>query len=298
MRGMNWWAQQFRTPGLLPDILRLKWIWWNGGRGFLDLETPRTFNEKLQWIMLYWRDGLMPVCSDKYRAREYVAAKAGPEILNGLYGVWERPAEIDFDALPDSFALKVNHHCGGNVLCRDKKTLDRTAARQFLGRYLRRDLYRSGVEWCYKDIPRRIIAEEYLEEDGKPPNDYKFFCFNGEPLFLALHVDRFQDYQRNYYDLDWNLLPLETKQTKRCDRAFGRPARLDEMAQIARQLSADFPFVRVDLYCIEDRIRFGEMTFYPSGGRLNFVPESYDLYWGDRLQLPGREAAGTHRMPG
>ncbi len=289
---MGWLAEQRKALELLTDIVKIKWVWWNWKHQGLDLENPRTFNEKIQWTKIYWRDERMRICADKLRVREYVAAKAGPGILNELYGVWDRAEDIDFDALPDSFVLKATHHSGGNVLCPDKRALDRPAAIRFLNRCLRQDIYRSGREWCYKDLPRRIVAERYLEEDGKTPADYKIFCFNGEPLFMALHTDRFTDHQRGYFDFEWNPMPFTVALDKPFVRPPAKPARLDAMAQIARQLSADFPFVRVDLYHIDDRIWFGEMTFYPGGGRLPFSSGADDEYWGDRLRLPGQGSCG------
>lgn len=295
---MEWLERQRRSLGLMQDILKLKIIWWNWKKRHLDLDNPRTLNEKMQWLKIYWRDERMTLCADKYRVREYVKAKAGAGILNDLYGVYDTAADIDFDALPDSFVLKVNHTCGGNVLCPDKSRLDRNAARLFLDRHLRRNHYRKAREWCYKDIPRCIIAERYLEQDGKPPTDYKFFCFNGEPLFMGVFIDRFGNHQRDYLDIGWNPMPFAAAHIPPCEQPPPRPARLDDMAQLARVLSADFPFVRVDFYSIGDRIWFGEMTFYPSGGRIPFSPESYDRYWGDRLQLPDRDALGTYGKPG
>ncbi len=288
---MNGWTKPRESLHLLPDILKLKLIWWNWQNRLLDLENPRSLNEKLQWMKIYWRDERMRICADKYRVREYVTEKCGPEFLNELLGVYERAEDIDFDALPDSFVLKVNHTCGGNLLCRSKAELDREAARRFLNGYLHRDHYRKAREWCYKDIPRRIVAERYLEENGKPPVDYKFHCFNGEPLFIGLHLDRFDRQLVKFYDPAWNLLPFTV--TPETDREvhLPPPACLDEMLALSRQLSADFPFVRVDLYCVNQQVWFGEMTFYPSAGRIAFSPASYDEYWGRRLYLPERRLA-------
>ena len=226
----------------------------------------------------------MTLCADKYRVREYVAEKAGPEILNEFYAVYERVDEINFDNLPDAFALKVNHHSGGNVFCRDKAQLNRSAARKKLKTFLDHDHYIGAREWAYKNIPRRIICEKYLEENGKPPIDYKFFCFHGEPLFIQVNMDRFEKHHRNCYDLQWNLQPF-TLSHPNCEFIVEKPSRLDEMVKIAKKLSADFPFVRVDMYCIEGKVLFGEMTFYPGGGGECFSPESYDELWGAKLHL-------------
>jgi hypothetical protein len=235
---------------------------------------------------LYGRDERMRICADKYRVREYVTEKVGPEILNELYGVYKSVDDIDPDALPDSFALKVNHVSGGNVLCRDKSRLDWKAAKKLLNKYMRRDNYKACVEWSYKDIPRRIVAEKYLDENGKEPTDYKFHCFNGKPFYVGVHQDRFRDHQRNYYDLDWNVMPFTNPRVKGLEEVAAKPPRLDEMVRIAEKLSAGFPFVRVDLYNIEGRILFGEMTFFPNGGWGSFIPASYDEYLGNRIQLP------------
>lgn len=279
---------------ILPDLLQLRWIWLLKYRSWLNLAQPRTFAEKLQWIKLYGRDERMRICADKYRVREYVAQKVGPKILNELYGVYERVEDVDLARLPESFALKVNHHSGGNVFCKDKAKLDWPAAKKFLNKYRRRDHYKACGEWSYKDIPRRIVAEKYLEENGKAPTDYKFFCFNGKPLFLGVFVDRFGDCRRSYFDLDWNVLPFAgSTKYELSDEAIPRPDRLEEMAVIAGKLAAGFPFVRIDLYCVGGKVIFGEMTFFPAGGWLNFSPASYDEYWGGKIRLPDRcEAAG------
>ncbi len=285
---MTWASKQTEKLQFFLDFVRIQRVWHRSRGKWLDMDNPRTFNEKLQWLKLYWRDDRMTICADKYRVREYIAEKVGPGILNDLYGVYERAEDINFEELPASFVLKVNHHSGGNVLCRDITKLDRSAACTFLNQYLRQDHFKPAREWSYKNIPRRIIAEKYLEENGKPPTDYKIFCFNGEPLFIEVDKDRIENHVRNCYDLEWNLLPFIYK-FPNMEEPVMKPTGLKDMLHYAKILSADFPFVRVDFYCIQGRVWFGEMTFYPSGGTGRFSPESYDEYWGNYLILPKRQ---------
>src|SRR5262249_42381758 len=175
----------------------------------LDLKNPQTFNEKLFWLMLYYRSPLLTRLADKYEVRTYVAERVGPSILNELYGVWDRVGDIDFTTLPEAFVLKVNWGSGMNIFCPKKSELNVHDTKASLASWMSRSYYGAYREWCYKNIKPRIICERLLADPiwGTPP-EYKFFCFGGEPRFVEVILARFTRYRRDFFDLEWHLLPF------------------------------------------------------------------------------------------
>ena len=256
----------------------------------LDLNDPKTLDEKLMWLKLrYYRDGeTVTQCADKYRVREYVRQAGCGALLNDLIGVYDRPEDIPWDSLPDRFALKCNHGCGYNLLCTDAAAFDRAAAARRLKRWLREDYWRLYAEINYRRIPKKIVCEAYLEgENGQPPADYKFYCFHGRPDCVLVCVER-AEYPRFYFfDRSWQLLRINPDgQAAPEDFTLPRPAALEAMFDYAARLSAPFPFVRVDLYALEERVVFGELTFTPSMAMdAKRLPET-DRAFGDLLTLP------------
>lgn len=252
----------------------------------LNLDVPATFNEKIHWMMLHYRIPEMPRLADKYEVRSHVAARVGEWVLNDLYGVWENPADVDFQQLPDSFVLKVTSGSGQNILCRDKSLLNVEQARSQLRDWMRQNEYWVGREWAYKNIKPRIICERFLTDDrGHIPCDYKLFCFHGEPSFVQVDTDRFTNHSRDLFDLQWKLLPFNYSYPPSSIQ-IPKPKHLETMVSLARALSEGFPFVRVDFYSTQERVVFGEMTWYPEGGLGRFDPEEYDLEIGRSLTLP------------
>ena len=256
----------------------------------LNLEDPQLFSEKLQWLKLYDRNPLYTQLVDKYRVREYIAEKIGEEYLIPLLGVWDDPDDIDFDALPDQFVLKCNHNSGtGMCICRDKSKLDYKAVRKELKKGLREDFYLRHREWPYKDIPRKIICEQYIADsiDANGLTDYKFFCFNGYVESVMLCIDRhLGDVKFYFLDSQWKLLK-HNKRGLEAPEGFApqKPQCMDEMFALAAQLSDGLPAVRVDLYESNGQIYFGEMTLYPSGGfDPNLLP-STDEHFGQLIKL-------------
>lgn len=256
----------------------------------LNLENPETFNEKLQWLKLYDRRPEYTVMADKYLVRDYIAKKLGGEYLIPLLGVWDDPAEIDFDKLPRQFVLKCNHNSGlGMCICRDKSTLDVKKVRAGLRKGLKEDYYLYGREWPYKDIPRKIVCEQYMSDSSgtQELTDYKFFCFNGKADSVMVCLDRFSgDTKFYFFDRNWTLLPLNIR-GKNAPKGFTvpKPVCMDEMFEIAGKLSAGIPFVRVDLYECNGKIYFGELTFFPqSGFDANLLREA-DVYYGSLIHL-------------
>lgn len=253
-----------------------------------DIKNPKRYSEKLQWYKLHYRSDLMTQCSDKYCVREYVKKKGLGSILNQLYAVYDDVNDIDLMSLPDSFVMKTNNGSGTNYFCRNKSEFDFKDAKSHLAKWLKRDIYASGREWSYKNIQPRIIVEELLEDTENPfdgINDYKFLCFQGEPKYIVLDVDRYKGHKRNIYDANWNFIDVNTDHPNFGD-SFPKPIELDEMLQIARRLSEDFSCVRVDLYVVNRKIYFGELTFYPWTGYVKFDPDEFDFELGQHFQLP------------
>ena len=251
------------------------------------LDRPQDFNEKMQWLKLNWREEKLSVLADKFAVRDVVAAQAGPEILNELYGVYDRAEEINFAVLPKQFVLKATHGCGWNIICPDKKALDWEEARRKLACWLRNNYYFIGREWAYRDIKPRLICERYLHDrQGNPPIDYKIFCFNGVPRSISVCLERFVDLHYATYDTDWNKMDFFYEGIKDPVTPVPRPPNLDAMLEIARKLSVGLPFVRVDLYLVKGRIIFGELTFYPNNGIVKITPQRWLDQYGEWLHLP------------
>ena len=252
----------------------------------LSLEKPQELNEKIQWLKVYYRPKILNQLVDKYAVRQYVIDTIGEEYLNRCYGVYDNVSEVDFDSLPDQFVLKGVHGSGFNMIVKDKSKLNKTAARLKMKKWLFHNFYyKAGLEWAYKDVKPRIIAEEYLEEiDRGDLHDYKFFCFDGVPKFIHIDVDRFGNHQRLFYDTQWNKLPY--KHYLPNDANLEKPDTLEHMLRVSEKLSKDFPMVRVDLYSTKGKILFGELTFYPGNGILEFYPDDFNKIAGDYLTLP------------
>ena len=259
------------------------------GRG-LKLKNPERFTEKLQWYKLYYRNPVMKQCVNKYAVRDYVRQKGLEEILIPLYAHYSRAKEIDFDALPERFVLKKQHGGGGLdvIICTDKDKLDRERVRRNLAIG---DAYvpskRGGREWAYWGIETGIVAEQLLVNEQNPEagvDDYKILCYNGRAEFVIVDTDRFIGHKRNFYDRDWNNLHI-TSDCPACEREVPRPENYERMLEIAEKLSEDFPFVRVDLYNLSGRIYFGELTFYPWSGYVQFEPDEADFLLGKDFEL-------------
>lgn len=282
----------FKLFRVIPDYiyLQIKYRLIMGKK--LNLKNPRTFNEKLQCLKLYDRRPEYTMMADKYLVREYIAKTIGKEYLIPLLGVWDDPDEMDFGALPDQFVLKCNHNSGlGMCICKDKSQLNIEQVKKELRKGLKQDYYLAGREWPYKDIPRKIIAEKYMENDsGDELTDYKVFCFNGEPKIVLVCAERFTDagLRENFYDLNWNLINIQRPKHPNTKYSICKPESLGVMLDLARTLSQNIPFVRVDFYDINGKTYFGEMTFFPASGFEEFTPEEWDYKLGEWIKLPDK----------
>jgi len=270
-----------RYAGELKDWFKL----WSGKP--LDLENPQTFNEKVQWLKLYDSTPIKTRLTDKYLVREWVKEKIGDKYLIPLLGVWDKFDDIDFDRLPGKFVLKANHGSGWNIIVKDKSTFDKAAAKGKFNRWLNTNFaFINGLELHYKAISPKIIAEEFIENEGADLYDYKIWCFNGTPKFIMFLAERQVGLKMAFYDLAWNLLPF-TYIYPQYDKLVTKPDNLDEIINIAKKLCRDFIHVRVDLYRLDNgSLKFGEMTFTTASGACNWNSPEYDLVLGQMITLP------------
>ena len=258
----------------------------------LNLEHPKRYTEKIQWRKLCDNNPLYSVLSDKYAVRDWVKEKIGEEHLIPLLGVWDRAEDIDFDRLPDSFVLKTNNACGTNIFVRNKKDINRKLIVERLNRWLVYPFWAEAGQFHYKDIPPKIIAEEFMHCEGADDlTDYKFLCFHGKPYCCTVEVDRYHGHKQLVYDSDWNPQPWRVKQFEAYAGSIEKPAQYDEMLALAEKLCEGFSHVRVDLYVIRQKIYFGEMTFTPGRGYDPIVPDEYDFLLGEQWMIEQNQAS-------
>ena len=282
---------RFRILGMLswvPDSVMLR-IQYRVKMGrWPDLKHPKRWTEKLQSYKMNYRNPLLGTCVDKYEVRKYIEEKGLPHILTKLYAVYNDVDEIDLSELPESFVLKTTDGGGGLnvVLVNDKRTIDmyniKKEFKSWMGSF-KSGAVPLGREWAYSQIKSsRIVAEELLVNKENPEagiEDFKILCFKSEPKYIIVDKDRYIDHKRNFYDLGWNRVSVTTDH-EQFETPYPRPKNFDEMLRIAKVLSEDFPFVRVDLYNLEGKIYFGELTFYPWAGYVQFTPDNFDLELG------------------
>ena len=271
------------------NLIRIKFF--RSFKRLPNFKNPKTFNEKLQWLKLYDRNPEYTVMVDKVAVKEYVSRLVGEEYIIPTLGVWNNAEDIDFDALPDKFVIKCNHNSGdGMYICKDKSKMNVEEVREGLKKGLEQDYFMCHREWPYKNVPRKIIAEQYIEDgSGKDLNDYKIFNFNGEPHIIQVDFDRFTDHKKNLYTTDWELCDFSFNYPSHPEITIPRPEALDEMLRISRILAKDIPYVRTDFYSVNGKIYFGEITFFPASGYGKFSPEKYDELFGEMIPLPAKK---------
>lgn len=306
----RWVSESDRGARWLRPAVRLYRWWRRGGwrpaqsaiaRQFqqtfgypLDWSCPRTLNEKLNWMKLHVRDPRQRIVADKYAVRAWVQARLGAEPLIPLLAVHTRAEELDWEALPAAFVLKVNHGSGQNWIVTDKSREDQRRIRRTLREWLATSHYALSREWPYRGIPPRLLVEKLLlDEDGQIPADYKIHCFGGRGELIQVDLDRQTNHRRNFYDPDWRLQPFVWTEWEGNipkwpnGRPVPRPPHLPDMLRMAETLAADFPwYVRVDLLYCRQKVYFGEITFYHGGGFERLDPPEYDRFWGDRIPWP------------
>ncbi len=259
----------------------------------LNLENPKTFNEKLQWLKVYNRRPEYTAMVDKYEAKLYVSEKIGEEYIIPTLGVWESFDEIDFDALPNEFVLKCTHDSGGLVICRDKTKLDKKKAREKIEKSLKRNYYWNSREWPYKDVKPRIIAEKYMEDSATQElRDYKFFCFNGEMKVMFIASERYNETTEtrfDFFDREFQHLDFRNGHPN-ADVPPKKPEKFEEMCVLAEKLAGEIPLLRVDFYEVNGKVYFGELTFSHWGGMMPFEPKEWDEKLGGFIKLPNKES--------
>lgn len=267
--------------------LRLLFRLWVGYP--LNLNNPRTFNQKLQWLKLYDRKDIYTTMVDKFLAKEYVANLIGSEYIIPSIGVWNNPDEIEWNLLPPQFVLKTNHDGGGSgiIICKDKSKFDVTKAKQKLEKSLKTDIYHELREWPYKNVRRRVFAEKYLSEnDTSELLDYKVMCFNGVAKIIQVHKGRFHNQTQDLYDTKWHYLNYYQPDVKRSNEEIPKPLVLGKMLTLSEVLSTNIPFLRVDWYIVDNHLYFGELTFYDASGFDEFEPQEYNYILGEWINLP------------
>lgn len=274
----------------LPDKQYLKMQYFAIFKKKLDLDKPKTFSEKLQWLKLYDRKPEYTQMVDKYLVRDFIKEKIGEEYLIPLIGVWDLPDDIDFDALPERFVLKCNHNSGvGMYICKDKSKMDVEKVRSELRCGLAQDYYLTGREWPYKNVKPRIIAEQYMEDyETAELRDYKFFCFNGEPKALFVATERQvsgEEVKFDFFDMDYNHINVKNGHPNAKVHPE-KPKQFELMKDLSKKLSKNIPHVRVDFYEVNGKVYFGEMTFFHFSGFVPFEPEEWDYKLGEWINLP------------
>lgn len=277
----------------LPSSIYLRLYYTAMTGKWLNLKNPRTFNEKLQWLKLHDKRPDYTELSDKIAVRNYVEKKLGPGYTFPLLGVWESADEIDFSKLPNEFVLKCNHDSGSVRIIRDKAALtgdEINEIRKFFNRRVRKNFYLVGREYPYKEISRKVFAEQLMkpyDENVLSINDYKFFCFNGEPKLLLLASGRNTgNHFEDYFDMEFHYLPEVRNGWKPSKTPPQKPKCFEEMKQMAATLSAGIPQVRMDFYEINGKPYFGEYTFFSGGGFELFKPDEWEKKLGDWITLP------------
>lgn len=273
---------------LLPDKVYLNLVYFKHFKKFIDFKNPKTYNEKLQWLKIYDRNPIYTQMVDKYLVKKYIAERIGSEYLIPTLGVWEKAEDIDFESLPNEFVLKCNNDSGGIIICKNKEELDKNSTVSFLKKRLKSNGYWYGREWPYKNVSPRIIAEKYMKDNSGELIDYKIHCFNGKPRFILVCSSRFSlgGLREDFYDIDWKLMDVHRPNYPQSDYGIERPHNLNLMLELSEKLSAEIPFLRVDFYEVQEKIYFGELTFYPASGFGKFTPKAWNNKFGKWIELP------------
>ncbi|PRD46849.1 ATP-grasp fold amidoligase family protein [Sphingobacterium haloxyli] len=266
-----------------------------------NIDLPQTFSEKLLWSMFNHRDQVYIQCADKFEVRDYVKRKIGEEYLINSFGVFDHVDSIDFRSLPNQFVIKATHGSGWNIIVEDKDRENISNIRKRIRYWLKTNYFEFNREWPYKYMKKRVICEEFIgEERGTPPEDYKFFCFNGEPKLIQLDIGRFTSHKRNVYDTEWSRIGgVEIAHEQDENNIYPKPKNLKEMIDVARKLSEDFNHVRIDLYNVQGKVYFGEMTFFHGAGSAEyFRPKEFHLQLGEWFDLPSENINSWMRNDG
>lgn len=273
-------------PDLMSDRFHLEMNYLFTKREHLNLNHPVTFNEKIQWLKIYDRNPLYTKLVDKYLVKDWVKQKIGEEYVIPCLAKYDSPEDIKLDSLPEQFVLKCNHDSGSVVICKDKASFDLDNAKKKLAACLDTDTSSFFCEWAYRNVPRCIIVEPFLKEEGNDDlMDYKFFCFDGVPRIMYMSRDHSEQATTDFFDMDFNHLPIRMQAPPSKDLP-AKPEQFDKLKELASCLSQGIPQVRVDFYVVNDHIYFGEMTFYHCGGMVTVQPYEWNVKMGEMIHLP------------
>ena len=270
---------------LIPDIFYCSWKYKKYFGKKINLNNPQTFNEKLQWLKLYDRNSLYTNLVDKYEVRKYIAKIIGEEYIIPLIGIWDEFEDIDFSKLPNQFVLKCTHDSGSVLICNDKSKFNIEEAKRKINKALKRNFYYIAREWPYKNVKPRIICEKFISDKDTTPNDYKVLCFNGKAKLVEVHIDRFGNYKRYFYDEKWNKTKISQDNTI-SDYIYEKPILFENMIQLSEKLAANMYHVRVDWFIVSNKLYLGEMTLYHGAGFDPFDKEEDDYLLGSWIKLP------------
>ena len=280
------WKVTIKFVNFFSPTLATKLVHYKVTGDLLNLKRPISFNEKLQWLKLYWHDPLILICADKYEVYNYVKENGDPSILNNLIAVYDKAEDIVWEDLPEKFALKCTHGCGYNIVTADKSSLDSLDVIEKMRVWLKEIFGESSLEYHYAKIRPRIILEEYIEnKEGLLPLDYKIYCFNGVAKLVLVCSERDDGLKLDFFDLEWNRLNIGYKKNE-SDKEIVKPSCFYEMTKHAEMLAKPFPFVRVDFYDKDGIPILGELTFTPAANMANYYNEYGKRYLGDLLVLP------------
>lgn len=274
---------------ILPTKPALYLIYFRGYKKLLNLRNPKYYGEKIQWLKLYGGLEELGDFVDKYEVRKYVAEKIGEEHLIPVLGVYDSVDQVDFGSLPEKFVLKCTNGSQSVLICKDKANFDVEFAKKEMQKWLDDDFYKMKKEPQYKNVRNRILIEKYMEDDSGELRDYKFYCFNGKPLWYAIFSGRFSDKTVDSYTIDGTFLP-DCKnggpKVKSSKNPLPRLENLDEFVQLCEKLAEPFSAVRVDFYMINGRIYFGELTFTDGAGSEPICPmDKYDVAFAEKVPL-------------
>lgn len=276
----------FKIFRLLPDKLFLKLKFKLMMNKKLNFDNVQTYNEKLQWLKLYDRKPEYTKLVDKYGVREYIAETIGSEYLIPLLGVWDSFEDIDFSKLPNKFVLKYTHDSGSVFVCKDKSKIDYEQLKKDSKKWLKRNYYWVHREWPYKNVKPRIVCEQFISDNDQTPDDYKVLCFNGKAKLIEVHMDRFANHKQDIYDIDWNKTDITQGYDE--DSSYSikeKPKEFDRMIELSEKLAQNKAHVRIDWFVVNDKLYFGEITFYDGSGYAPFDKEEHDYLIGSWINL-------------
>ena len=289
-----WWDIAKKTPLINHSFSRekiykneIKKFWYKKKHKYLDIDRPRTFNEKIQWLKLYDSTPIKTRLSDKYLVREWIRETIGEEYLIPLLGVYDKFEDIDFEKLPNQFVIKCNHGSNYNIIVKNKSLLNLNDAKLKIEKWMNENYaFKIGLELQYRDIQHKIIIETFMDDGTGDLKDYKITCFDGKPHFIWVDNYRHSNHTRNFYDLNWNQLPYKINLNYSTFPYLKKPKCLGKMIELASILSKGFCFVRVDFYIINDKLYFGEMTFTSSSGTEDITPKNFERKLSLLIKIP------------